>query len=63
MIERVLEKPGLPAPIDLDLIDTSIMERKDIENLNRYHREVYEKIAPLMTKEEAEWLKNVTREV
>ena len=51
------------APIDLDLIDTSIMERKDIENLNRYHREVYEKIAPLMTEEEAEWLKEVTREV
>ena len=51
------------APIDLDLIDTSIMERKDIENLNRYHREVYEKISPLMTKEEAEWLKEVTREV
>ena len=51
------------APIDLDLIDTSIMERKDIANLNRYHREVYEKISPLMTKEEAEWLKEVTREV
>ena len=51
------------APIDLDLIDTSIMERKDIENLNRYHREVYEKISPLMTKEEAEWLKEATKEV
>ena len=51
------------APIDLDLIDTSIMERKDIENLNRYHREVYEKISPMMTTEEAEWLKTVTREV
>ncbi len=50
-------------PIDLDLIDTSIMERKDIENLNRYHKEVYEKIAPLMTEEEAVWLKEVTREV
>ena len=51
------------APIDLDLIDTSIMERKDIENLNHYHREVYEKISPLMTEEEAEWLKEVTRAV
>ncbi|MBR4982020.1 MAG: aminopeptidase P family protein [Lachnospiraceae bacterium] len=50
-------------PIDLDLIDTSIMEKKDIENLNRYHKEVYEKIAPLMTEEEASWLKEVTREV
>ena len=51
------------APIDLDLIDTSIMERKDIENLNRYHKEVYDKISPMMTVEEAVWLKEVTREV
>lgn len=51
------------APIDLELIDTSIMERKDIENLNRYHKEVYHKISPLMTKEEAEWLKTVTQAV
>jgi len=51
------------APIDLELIDTSVMEKKDIENLNRYHKEVYEKIAPLMTDEEAVWLKEVTREV
>lgn len=51
------------APIDLELIDTSIMEKKDIENLNRYHKEVYEKISPLMTEEEAVWLKGVTREV
>ena len=51
------------APIDLELIDTSIMEKKDIDNLNRYHKEVYEKISPLMTEEEAQWLKEVTREV
>ena len=51
------------APIDLDLIDVSIMERKDIQNLNRYHKEVYEKISPLMTEEEANWLKVVTREI
>ena len=51
------------APIDLELIDTSVMERKDIENLNRYHKEVYDKISPLMTEEEALWLKEVTREI
>lgn len=51
------------APIDLDLIDTSIMERKDIENLNHYHKEVYDKISPLMTEEEAAWLKQVTKEI
>lgn len=51
------------APIDLELIDTSVMEKRDIEYLNRYHREVYEKISPLMTAEEAKWLKVVTGEV
>ena len=51
------------APIDLELIDTSVMEKKDIDNLNRYHKEVYDKISPLMTEEEALWLKEVTREV
>lgn len=51
------------APIDLDLIDISIMERKDIENLNHYHKDVYNKISPLMTEEEAAWLKQVTREI
>ena len=39
------------------------MERKDIENLNRYHKEVYDKISPMMTEEEAKWLKEVTRAV
>ena len=32
------------APIDLDAIDVSVMERKDIERLNRYHALVREKI-------------------
>ena len=50
-------------PIDLDLIEPSMMEKRDIENLNRYHKEVYDKISPFMTKEEAVWLKEVTREV
>lgn len=51
------------APIDLELIDPSMMEKKDIENLNRYHKEVYEKISPFMTEEEAKWLKEVTRSI
>ena len=51
------------APIDLEMIDTSIMERKDIDNLNRYHKEVYDKISPLMTEEEGAWLKEVTRQI
>lgn len=48
-------------PIDLDAIDPSIMEPKDIAFLNEYHKEVYEKISPYLTDEEAAWLKDCTR--
>ncbi len=51
------------APIDLDLIDTSLMEKRDIQNLNEYHRQVVEKISPLMTEEESAWLREVCREI
>lgn len=49
------------APIDLDAICTEYMEAGDVELLNRYHREVYEKISPYLTEEEREWLKEYTR--
>ena len=51
------------APIDLDLIDVSLMEKRDIRNLNEYHRLVYEKVSPLMEEEEKLWLKEVCREI
>ena len=51
------------APIDLDAIDTSIMQQKDIERLNRYHAKVREKITPYLNEEEAKWLAEATREV
>ena len=51
------------APIDLELISTSMMEKRDIKNLNEYHKQVYEKISPMMTDEERQWLKEVCREI
>lgn len=51
------------APIDLDAIDKRFMDEHDIRRLNRYHQEVYEKIAPNLTEDEAKWLKSVTRPV
>lgn len=51
------------APIDLDAIDVNLMERRDIQYLNEYHKAVYEKISPYLTEEECEWLKAATREV
>lgn len=50
-------------PIDLDAIDPAYMEPSQIAMLNRYHAEVREKMAPFMTAEEMEWLKDATREI
>ena len=50
-------------PIDLDALDRSLMEKRDIQYLNAYHRQVYEKISPYLTEEERQWLKEATREL
>ena len=51
------------APIDLDGIDTQYMTKFEIDWLNNYHSQVYEKIAPHLTDEEREWLKEYTRAI
>lgn len=51
------------APIDLDALDTSIMTEEDVRLLNEYHKEVYEKLSPYLTEEEALWLKDNTRAI
>lgn len=50
-------------PIDLDAIDKSLMRPEDVELLNQYHRDVYDKISPYLNEEEKEWLKGATREI
>lgn len=47
-------------PIDLEAIDPALMTDENIARLNLYHEKVYEKIAPLLEKEEADWLRAVT---
>lgn len=51
------------APIDLDAIEPSFLSVKEKNMLNNYHKEVFEKLAPFMSKEELEWLKEYTREI
>ena len=51
------------APIDLDGIDTAYLNEIDKKQLNEYHAMVYEKLAPHLTREEAEWLKEYTRAI
>lgn len=50
-------------PIDMDLIDSKWMEPKDVELLNAYHKDVYDKLAPFMNEEELIWLKEATRQI
>lgn len=51
------------APIDLDGIDRSVMDEKDVRRLNQYHEAVYEKLSPYLSEDEAKWLARVTRAV
>lgn len=46
------------APIDKNLIEKSLLDNKEIDWLNNYHREVYEKISPLLNSDEQKWLEN-----
>ena len=50
-------------PIDLEPVDVSLMEERDIAYLNEYHKQVYEKLSPWLTKKEAAWLETVTRPI
>lgn len=51
------------APIDIDAIDIDYMTELDKERLNKYHKEVYEKLSPYLNKEEQDWLAHYTREI
>ena len=43
--------------IDKSLIDILLLDQKEIDWLNSYHAEVYEKISPHLNSEENKWLK------
>ena len=50
-------------PIDIDAIDVDKLTYLERKSLNDYHKAVYTKISPFLSKAEAEWLKEVTREI
>lgn len=50
-------------PIDLDGIDKKYLNEMDIEQLNQYHKMVYEKVSPYLDSEEKEWLLKYTRAI
>ncbi len=51
------------APIDLDAIDPAYLNEDDKKQLNRYHETVYRTLAPYLTPDECEWLKEYTRAI
>ena len=51
------------APIDLDGIVKSLLTKEEKEQLNTYHKEVYEKLKPYLTKTEQAFLKEYTKEI
>ena len=50
-------------PIDLDGIDTSLLDRSDIKKLNEYHKSVYDTLAPYLCENDREKLAYLTREI
>ncbi len=50
-------------PIDLDGIDKSFMEPRDVSALNAYHRDVFAVLSPYFEGEELAWLREATREI
>lgn len=48
-------------PFDRRLIDEQWLENKHIQWLNQYHRQVWEKISPLLTADDLAWLEQATR--
>lgn len=54
-------KPLTFVPLDLEGIDSSYMERSDIEALNRYHEMVYEQLSGYLSEDEKAWLREQTK--
>jgi len=50
-------------PIDLTLVDKSLLSHTEIQWLNQYHRQVRKLLSPLLTGKEVRWLERATRPI
>jgi Xaa-Pro aminopeptidase len=48
-------------PIDLDLVDESLLTAEEKHWINRYHEKVFQELAPRLNPEEREWLERECR--
>ena len=51
------------APIDLDGIVKTFLTKEEKQQLNEYHKGVYEKLSPYLNKKEKEFLKEYTKNI
>jgi len=56
-------EPVTMCPVDLKMIDKSLLDRTEKDWLNAYHKKVYKKIAPLLDADHRKWLKKATRSI
>lgn len=56
-------EPLTLAPFDREAIDARLMTSEELEELNAYHRGVYEALSGSLTGGELEWLKAATEEI
>lgn len=50
-------------PYDLDAIKVDMLTSEEIDLINAYHKEVFEKLSPSLNEEETAWLKEVTKAI
>ena len=50
-------------PIDLDLVDVSLLTLDERSWLNQYHQKVYEELGPFLSSQERDWLQHETRKI
>ncbi len=50
-------------PIDQEAIDASLLSTDELNWLNDYHKEVYEKLSPYLDEEEKAWLHAASKEI
>lgn len=56
-------EPLTLVPYDMDAVDLSMLDDKEVAYLNRYNERVFKTISPHLTDEEVEWLKKYTKEI
>ena len=50
-------------PFNTKLLDLDLMTNSEIQWLNDYHQEVYEKISPYLSDDDLKWLKEQAQQV